>query len=69
MTVIGGNTERVNVKNTLVIEGGNIAYSMTSNGSTYAVNGKIRLGTSDDMKIPAGVDSCIDQYIKETSGV
>ena len=42
---------------------------MTSNGSTYAVNGKIRLGTSDDMKIPAGVDSCIDQYIKETSGV
>ena len=69
VTVIGGNTERVNVKNTLVIEGGNIAYSMTSNGSTYAVNGKIRLGTSDDMKIPAGVDSCIDQYIKETSGV
>ena len=44
-------------------------YVVARDGVVYAVNGKIRLGTSDDMKIPAGVDSCIDQYIKETSGV
>ena len=44
-------------------------YVVARDGVVYAVNGKIRLGTSDDIKIPAGVDSCIDQYIKETSGV